>query len=176
MKYYEVTDKALALEIINNLKDLAKKRTTFVTVAKIYGFSGAQIREPDFFGNLGDTLCRGFIPPSPITQEHKKKFKTTNKGNTIIPKKAFEKEVKEKLNGLEFNELYTMVESWNKLIKFDYYYDEKVGGFVRDGIQGGFHNDDRLFVAISNTREESKLNANALAEIKKSEYLAFAGK
>lgn len=174
MKHYEVIDKLLAQEIVSEMCRLKNIKSKFIEVSEVFDINSCQMKEVGFYDNLGDVFCRGFSVNNKSNQRHK--FKLANGAKTLIPKKKYEKEVKDYLNDLDFKKTYSMVKTWDKLVKFNIYYDHDNNQVVRDGVNHYFTKNERVFVAINATHKDSNLNTKALREIKESEYLAEQGK
>lgn len=177
MKFYQVTDKDLANEVKDKFSDLNQKKDTFLKVSLAYGFSGTFIDRVTMLDDLGEIYCRGFANENKeLTGEKKTKFKLTSKGKIAVPRKAYEKEVKEALDGLEFNRIYGMTATWNKFVLKQSYVSSVCGRLVHEGVHGITIDGDNVYLAIIAEREQANLNVNALKEIKESDYLAIQGK
>lgn len=174
MKHYEVTDKEITQEIIEKLDELKSIKNKFIEASEKFDINSCQMKEVTFHDNFGDVFCRGFSVNNQSNQRHK--FKLAHGGKTLLPKKKYEQEVVEALNGLEFGLTYSMVETWNKLVKFNIDFDSKKMSFVRDGVNRYFVKNGKVFVGINATHKDANLNTKALREIKESEYLAEQGK
>ena len=177
MQFFEVTDKALAQEIISETKRLEKMRSLIADVAYKYGFDGVHLSTDTampanefFFKGIGQ------MPNGQLTLEQAKNFK--NKGRVdnkyVVPKKHFIDQLKNEMQGISLGDYCHMNDTWGKLVKYRVY--ATLSNILCDRVRQSFSTDDgRVFVAIHAKHEDANLNTNALVEIKESEYLAFAG-
>ena len=177
MQFFEVTDKAIAQEIISETKRLEKTKFLIADVAYKYGFYGLH---PSTYTVMpaNEFLFKGILqmPDGRLSTEQAKNFKHKRREHNkyVIPKKHFADQLKDEMQGIGIGETCHMNDTWGKLVKYRVY--ATLSNILCDRVRQSFSTDDgRVFVAIHAKHEDANLNTHALVEIKESEYLAFAG-
>lgn len=177
MQFFEVTDKAIAKEIISETKRLEETKSFIADIAYKYGFCGVHL-STDTALPANEFFFKGILqmPDGRLSAGQAKNFKHKGRADNkyVIPKKHFVDQLKGEMQGIDLGEYCHMNDTWGKLVKYRVY--ATLSSILCDRVCQSFStNDGRVFVAIHAKHEDANLNIDALVEIKKSEYLAFAG-